>query len=292
MFQVASHPSAFALHSHGQYMAHQQQHLPTQSPAVQLPRTLSRPRFTDVSRDALIAASPDLADVPPEYIRRGLRQNPTPMLCGVNSVSLPPSLPRSQLTSTIKAPLRPSSSEPAYPTHLLAISPAKSSGSSSEQIHLFAIHSVVFAANCARLPALPASSPSPSVNGNLTLPVLPFSLPSPAAFHVVHQYLYTHRLDAVMTSLGFPSSPFIQNLTHQTVRSALQSPDTLHQLAVLLCQQTGGNLGKLTGLTVRVKDLWQDMVSLGLYEMELWDTLDLAWEILLGSLNLAAVNQQ
>ncbi len=42
------------------------------------------------------------------------------------------------------------------------------------------------------------------------------------------------------------------------------------------------------GLTGRVKDLWQDLVSIGLYELELWDTLDLAWEILLGALNLAA----
>ncbi|KAJ3561881.1 hypothetical protein NP233_g9925 [Leucocoprinus birnbaumii] len=157
---------------------------------------------------------------------------------------------------------------------------------------MFAVHALTLAANCARLPALPPSNPTPSANGNLTLPVLPFTLPSPAAFHVVHQYLYTHRLDAVMTSLGFPASAFQQNLTHQNVLSALQSPDTVHQLAVLLCQHTGGNLGKLTGLTARVKDLWQDMVSLGLYEIELWDTLDLAWEILLGALNLAAANQQ
>lgn len=91
-----------------------------------------------------------------------------------------------------------------------------------------------------------------------------------------------------MTALGFPSAAFNQNLTHQAVRAALQSPDTLHQFSVRLCQHTGGNLSKLMGLTTRVKDLWQDLVSLGLYEPELWDTVDLAWEILLGSLNLAA----
>jgi hypothetical protein len=289
MFQVASHPSAFNLHSHGQYMAHLPQ---PNHPAVQLPRTRSRPKFTDPARDAIIAASPDCADVPPEYIRRGLRQNPGPMLCGANTLSLPPSLPRSQLTATLKASLRASSGEPAYPTHILAISSAKSSAApNAEQVHLFPVHAIVLAANCARLPALPPSNPSPS-SSSVTLPVLPLSLPSPAAFHVVHQYLYTHRLDAVMTSLGFPSSAFNQNLTHQNVLSALQSPDTLHQLALLLCQHTGSNLGKLTGLTARVKDLWQDMVSLGLYENELWDTLDLAWEILLGALNLAATNQQ
>lgn len=291
MFQVASHPSAFALHSHGQYMQ-QQQRQPLQSSPVQLPRNLSRPKFTDSSRDAIAAASPDLADVPPEYIRRGLRQNQQPNLSGINAISLPPSLPRSQLTSSsLKVPLRASSSEPSYPTHILAVSPAKST-SSSDHVFLFPVHALTLAANCARLPVLPPSNPIPSPNGNLTLPVLPLSLPSPAAFAVIHSYLYTHRLDAVMSALGFPSSAFMQNLTHQAVLATLQSPDTLHQLSALLCQHTGGNLGKLTGLTVRVKDLWQDIVSLGIHELELWDTLDLAWEILLGALNLAATNQQ
>jgi len=91
-----------------------------------------------------------------------------------------------------------------------------------------------------------------------------------------------------MTALGFPSNAFNQSLTHQAVRATLQSPDTLHQFSARLCQHSGGNLSTLMGLTARVKDLWQDLVSLGLYEPELWDTLDLAWEILLGALNLAA----
>jgi len=30
------------------------------------------------------------------------------------------------------------------------------------------------------------------------------------------------------------------------------------------------------------------MVALGLHDPELWDTVDLAWEIVLGALNLAA----
>jgi hypothetical protein len=30
------------------------------------------------------------------------------------------------------------------------------------------------------------------------------------------------------------------------------------------------------------------MVALGLYDPELWDAVDLAWEVVLGALNLAA----
>lgn len=291
MFQVASHPSAFNLSSHGQFMQQHPAAAPAAPSAVQLPRNLSRPKFSDVSREALAGISPDLVDVPPEYIRRGLRQNPQPNLRGVNGVSLPPSLPRSQISSSLKVPIRTPSSDAAYPTHILAISPAKASSSSSDHAMMFAVHALTLAAYCPRLPALPASHPTPSANGNLTLPVLPLSLPSPAAFSVIHGYLYTHRLDAVMSALGFPAAAPIQNLTHQAVLNILQSPNTLHQLSDLLCQHASGNLSKLMGLTVRVKDLWQDIVSLGIHENELWDTLDLAWEILLGALNSAATNQ-
>jgi len=94
-----------------------------------------------------------------------------------------------------------------------------------------------------------------------------------------------------MTALGFPASSFPPSLTHQNVLATLQSPDTVHSLAVLLCRHTSGNLVKLTALTAHVRDLWQDMVSLGLFDNELWDTLDLAWEVLLGALNLVVLNQ-
>ena len=66
MLQVASHPSSFS---------HPRQH-PRPAPpipTVQLPRTLARPSFNEVSREAIMAVAPELANVPPEYIRRGLR---------------------------------------------------------------------------------------------------------------------------------------------------------------------------------------------------------------------------
>ena len=78
MFQVASHSSAFAMHghSHGHDPHHPSMSMSmgsTSPSGIQLPRTLSRPAFTDVSRDAIMAVAPELASVPPEYIRRGLR---------------------------------------------------------------------------------------------------------------------------------------------------------------------------------------------------------------------------
>ena len=71
MFQVASplhHFSDFSLHGHGHHTLS-----PISAPSVQLPRTLSRPQFSEVSRDSISAVAPELTNVPAEYIRRGLR---------------------------------------------------------------------------------------------------------------------------------------------------------------------------------------------------------------------------
>ena len=67
MFQVASHPAPFSTQPHH----HHSRPIPT--PTVQLPRTLARPSFVEVSREAIMAVAPELANVPAEYIRRGLR---------------------------------------------------------------------------------------------------------------------------------------------------------------------------------------------------------------------------
>jgi hypothetical protein len=65
MLQVASHPTSFAAPHH---------HVrPIPTPTVQLPRILARPPFLEVSREAIMAVAPELANVPAEYIRRGLR---------------------------------------------------------------------------------------------------------------------------------------------------------------------------------------------------------------------------
>ena len=66
MLQVASHPTSFT------HAPRHPRSIPTSS-TVQLPRTLARPPFAEVSREAIIAVAPELANVPPEYIRRGLR---------------------------------------------------------------------------------------------------------------------------------------------------------------------------------------------------------------------------
>lgn len=120
------------------------------------------------------------------------------------------------------------------------------------------------------------------------MPVLPLSLPSPAAFSILHQFMYHHRLDTVLKALIPLPSQFLHNLSHQTVQSTMASPNMLHQLSSYLCSSAASNIGALTTHAAHVKELWQDMVALGLHDPELWDAVDLAWEVVLGALNLAA----
>ncbi|KAF8621861.1 hypothetical protein AX15_007452 [Amanita polypyramis BW_CC] len=114
------------------------------------------------------------------------------------------------------------------------------------------------------------------------------SVPSSTAFAVLHQFMYYHRLDMVLKAL-FPLPPnFLQSLSHQSVQATLSSEPTLRQLSGYLCASASSNLQTLTSHAAHVKELWQDMAALGLFDPELWDTIDLAWEIVLGALNIAA----
>ncbi|KAJ6589058.1 hypothetical protein B0H19DRAFT_1216523 [Mycena capillaripes] len=258
----------------------------------QLPRTLVRPSFTEVSREALLAASPDLGNVSVEFIRKNLLATAPQMLAGTSALSpshLPSVLPKSSLPPYLTVPIRPSrDAHPSYPTHALAISNACPSG--PDDMHLiFPVHALVLAAHCPKLPRLPPRAPRASAS--VHLPVLSLALPSAPAFSILHAFMYSKRLDAVLTAL-FPIPPqFLCALTHKTVRSALQSGADLHYLSAHLCAASASSVQALMTHTAHVKELWQDMVALGIDDVALWDTVELAYEIVLGALNLAVMTK-
>ena len=211
------------------------------------------------------------------------------MLAGIAALSTshtPVSIPKSSLPQTLSIPIR-ATPQATYPTHMLAISASKAS-SSNEHAIMFPVHDIVLVAQCTALPRLPASS-APSSSA-IQVPVLPLALPSPAAFKIIHTYLYTHSLQGVLKALFPLPSAFINQLSHNTVQSTLASGSSLHQLSTYLVSSAGGSLQVLTAHAGHVKELWQDMVALGLNDPELWDTVDLAWEVTLGALNLAVAS--
>lgn len=198
-------------------------------------------------------------------------------------------------SSPLTVPVRPSSSQnpPTYPTHLLAIaSSSKSQPSSSEHVPLIPTHSLVLAAHCANLPRMPYSN-TQARNGTVTIPVLPLSVPSPAAFQTLHQYLYSHNMAQLLSTL-LPSLPpqFLSTLSTQSIRSTLGTGTKLHQLSAHCFSQTRAQGGHptqiLMGQAQHINALWRNAVALGCSDNDLWDVIDLAWEVVLGSLNLAA----
>jgi len=172
------------------------------------------------------------------------------------------------------------------PSHVLAVS---SSTAHSETATIFPIHALLLAAVCTKLPRLPASSPAGS---SATLPVLPLSLPSPAAFSLLHSWLYNPSPATILRALVPMPTSFLSNLTDSDVRAALSNGQTLHSLAAYLVSASASGKGSahtLTSHASHVKELWQDVVALGIHDPDLWGILDLAWEVVLGALNLAAV---
>ncbi|KAF5351458.1 hypothetical protein D9757_012060 [Collybiopsis confluens] len=286
LHQIPPQPIAFNRSS----SAHARPAPPASS--VKLPEHLTRPQFVEVSPAAIAAAAPDLANVPLDYVRRRLRSEAPQMMAGLSSLApshIPKTLPRSHLPPSLSIPIRAPSSavQPTYPTHVLAVSSSKSSHDS--QATMVPIHSLMLAAQCAHLPELRTGRAG--LSHSLQLPVIPMSIPSPAAFTVLHAFMYDHRLDRVLKHL-FPLPPnFLANMSHSAVRATQQSPQTLHQLSLFLCDASSCDLQKLTTHASHVRDLWQDMVSLGMFNVELWDTIDLAWDVLIGAMNLAVMRK-
>ncbi|KIJ16374.1 hypothetical protein PAXINDRAFT_75692 [Paxillus involutus ATCC 200175] len=261
--------------------------------SVQLPRTLQRSPYAEVPPQNVAAVAPELAGVAIEYVRRGLRVQANQMLAGISALSpshLPSSMPRSQLqqTRSLTIPLRASSHTPSYPTHILALSRSSSQDSSAL---LVATHAVVLASHCASLPRLPPSPVSghPNATVSVTLPVLPLSIPSPAAFAPLHAFLYTHSIPQLLSTLvpAIPAS-FLSTLTSpQALRGTLASGPSLHRLSSHLVSSAPG-MGALTGVAQNIAAVWRNAVALGVHDPELWDCLDLAWEVVLGAMNLGA----
>ncbi|KAJ7117125.1 hypothetical protein C8R44DRAFT_879625 [Mycena epipterygia] len=169
---------------------------------------------------------------------------------------------------------------PSYPTHALAIAPADKDVGGPHAI--LPMHTVVLATHCAALPHL--SHPAHSSHASsVTLPMLPLALPSNrcSSSHqelMRNPYIILAALlpfpPAFLTLLEHPSHSHLQDAAH----AAILASTAHHTLAAHLHTASGGGLMVLMGHAGHVKEPWQDMVMLGLYDVPLWDALDLGWE--------------
>ena len=238
------------------------------------------------------------------------------MIAAVNLLSIPSSLPKSHLPSSLDAPVRPSSSAPssaAFPTHLLAVSSSKGAPSTpntptvasfaaqmaaSHTCALYPTHSLVLAAHCAALPSLPPSRPSNRAT-SVTLPIVPLTVPDAATFPHLHAYLHTKRADTLLAALlpclaaHLPAASAASSSAARGY-TAQFSQDRLLRLAQTLASaaysQAGaqGALQMLMAYAKVVTNLWKNTCAFGIYDTELWGVIDLTYEIILTALNRVA----
>ncbi|KAJ7130474.1 hypothetical protein C8R44DRAFT_872274 [Mycena epipterygia] len=255
-----------------------------------LPRPLPSPTLTahpPLSSSPTLAPldvdHEDLAAVPAVFIRHRLRAKSaqTQMLALAPSrprTSPAPSRARTSRNTSSSPSVRPPCPPPARPRTPRTRSQSRRRARTSAA----RTQSYPCTPSCSPLvafPRLPRPAPAHS-HSSVSLPVLPLPLPSPQSFAILHGFMYTHCLAPAFAAL-FPFPPaFLASLERPSNHRA-PHPRHLHGASV-------GNLTALMGHADHAKELWQDMVALGLYDAPLCDALDLAWEVVLGALNLAA----
>ncbi|KAJ6618721.1 hypothetical protein B0H10DRAFT_2217455 [Mycena sp. CBHHK59/15] len=249
-----------------------------------LPRELLRPEFLNISKETLVSVEPDLGDddLDIEYIRERVEEFGPGLLRTVISVVANP--PKDSLPAEITISVNDSEYPP--PTHMLAVHGRSSKdgpAAARRQVTLIPSHSLVLALHCARLPKL-APTPTPHYADDdptqLIIPVQPLCLPSPAAFPLLSTFLYTMRADQLLKALlPAPPPPELDG-----DRALL--PVFAARLARTYTAQA------LLGHVNSVHGLWQNACALGVFVDELWDTIDLAWEVLLTAMAISAGTPQ
>ncbi|KAJ7173132.1 hypothetical protein C8R43DRAFT_874259 [Mycena crocata] len=247
-----------------------------------LPRELLRPEFQEISTEVLRTMEPELGDDLPdiEYMRDQLESLGPGLLRAAVSVVADP--PKDALPAEIVISVNDHSDYPP-PTHLLAIHGRASKdapGTARRQVTLVPTHSFVLALHCARLPKFSTTTSTPAYTSEdrtqLTVPVQPLCLPSPATYPFLSTFIYTKRADHLLKSL-LPCPP----------------PPTLDDDRTLISTFAGRLAGTYTSQALllhvnNVHGLWQNACVLGVFVDELWDTIELAWEVLLTAMAISA----
>ncbi|KAF9011957.1 hypothetical protein BDQ17DRAFT_1504115 [Cyathus striatus] len=246
---------------------------------LKVARELSRPEFREVASEALAAVRADLAKTPPEFVRDSIQEfGPRKLLQALSG-----SKPSAPVTNALPKELAMTVQDLAMaPTHMMAVHggrrPSESQGKS--KVTLFAVHSIILAAHCTKLPPFPPSpitslSEQKDASGpsEIKIPVRSLCLPCPEQYANLVSFLYTKRTSILLNSLlPCPIPPnFEEDQVNQLRPFARKVGDTF-ALPLLLTRMR------------QVFGLWQNVCALGIFDDELWDTMDLAWDIYLHAL--------
>lgn len=197
------------------------------------------------------------------------------MCSAVNNIM--PMLPRS-VPPTHKVNVNAAPQSNRSPTHILALSSSKSS---TDAPLLYPTHALLMAAYCTSLPTLPPNAPNSSA-----LTVLPLTVSSPTLFPLLQNFLLTKRHDLLLSSL-LQISPNTLAAVGNAAPNARSST-----LAHILIHHTKSSMPHLLQYTTQLTAFWKLICSLGVFDSDTWETLDLAWEACLGAMNLAVSREE
>jgi len=238
----------------------------------ELPRSLAKPQVGDVDRMPIESAYPELADIPTDYIRKGLMATGADMLAAVANVHAQP--PQGTLPKELEIVVNDVVAAHC-PTHMLAIY----SGTPAVQkrkVTLFPTHHLVLAAHCNNLPTLPASNPNTN-NSTVKVPIVPLCLPSPETFSILQTYLYTKRIDVLLATL-LPAPP--SSLSEPNVSLPDMIKRLVHHLAA------AGNIPALARRGMIINAVWRNTCALGVYDDKLWGSIKIAWEAVVSAMDM------
>lgn len=246
---------------------------------INLPRHLARPDYKEIKRETIIAIDPEFADVPLQYILEGLEATGPAMMQVLASIQATPV--KNTIPTHLCVMINDESCD--MPTHMLAIylRPTRTSSAppGPKRVTLYPIHRIIMALHCAHLPVLPQSDASePDSVGQMVLPVVPLGLPSPETFSRLSNYLYTKDASYLLATLlptGTLTPSYILSL--ETYLDS-DSPELQQYSSKLRATYTPC---ALLSYAMTVNGLWRNVCALGVFDDELWEVLDLAWEALI-----------
>lgn len=244
-----------------------------------LPRYLGRPDYKEIRRETIISIDPEFADVPLPYILEGLEAL-GPAMMQVNT-SIETTLVKNNRAVPTHQCVMINDESCDVPTHMLAVYSRHPSGPIL-RVTLHPIHNIIMALHCAHLPMLPQSDTSePDSVGQMILPVVPLGIPSPETFGRLSHYLYTKDASHLLATLlpsGTLTPSFILSLDTYVDSD---SPE-LQQYSSILRATYPRSV--LLMYAAAVEGLWSNVCALGVFDDQLWEVLDSAWEALIVAL--------
>ncbi|KZS96984.1 kinase-like protein [Sistotremastrum niveocremeum HHB9708] len=241
--------------------------------ADQLPTvTLPRPEPVADSHAALHALEPELAQFPIAHVKDQLLSTSPELYANISRLRF--NTPKIGASSALPTEIQVSiNGQPTadLPSHIIAVhSDAESSSQSPVTFH--PVHPLIIASHCAAIPPFIKpklegfSSSEGSGSSTLSVPILRVALPDPSAFPSLLLWIYNRNPRTLLTT--------ILNLQAPLVDPAHIDSYTPTELAAVLADTF--STSALARIAQHVHGVWADACRLGVWEPDLWATLELA----------------